>query len=627
MITAVMSWKSELFGQSPGVGSIYDHKETSRHYINERDEDKRAENMRNIGIDHGGQNISRKSSSLNATNNNNTDIRDSMKRNHDRSSQNKKYPRGMLRAKSVEFNFNSSSTDCSVMDYEKVLSGMPQADSDNPLQGPAFRDRPSSRKGRRHEKASKHSNIPSIPVNETGSLWDSSETLTQLDYQSFGNQTTAVSNGEGLDRAESNGDTESGLEISNSKDFENDTNRDFSFNQRNEEYRSSLKPHERFIPLTYNPNLKQSNSMITKEQGFDTESGIDQDPYDNVVNEIKFISLSNDSNAEKLQKVCNLLSIDNLDDRNPLRNRNMSASVMDLSSKRHEIIDYNDDGSFSVAVESVQQMKRNLAKSMEDLNHLIVTEHDVQSRYVNHNQDKFDDNSMSYINGKFNSQLPYLSKPHRYSAIGIDPTEEASSRYIKKTNQSRQFPPNVSSRRNFISPSFLRPASSMKDLSSLGHHPLTIELLSEIERDAEHQTLQALEDLDTSLNVLKQTNEKLAHENTLDHEKYGRNVGESSQPDKKSIPNRPVSNKFHINPTEENDGTENDNKDLDSLNDSSSDHAQNRTNSQITIPESSESALQSFVDQQATDCESIISDEFGNDHIQCIDLSDEDLGR
>ncbi|XP_035824610.1 uncharacterized protein LOC118477387 isoform X1 [Aplysia californica] len=714
LVTAVMSWKSELFKQPqqdkfPSGRGHHAHQQhlvdsppqdNSRVFVSgngkdqtkfehsatgpnprrvsgaQRDEvagllDKFPEKTKAGSFDYEAQQSqgqgSLKSSSLGTGNTTSTDPTGDSFKVHDKILQKRNPNRGMLRAKSVEFNFNSSSTDGSVFDYERAVSGMQQGaiHSDGGLRVP--QDRSYARKVRRGERSLRSglhsSRIPRAALNDEQAFSDPSEMLGHSKHPSRGDTSTSLHTSSfGRDRDvggreihTDDGRTDEMMSERSLRRFAQadpsaSSMKDTHYRTGHSENPSSLDmdSDERFVRLTFTPKDKLSSGsvfnfnmgspstvpgahtaahmMSINHPDTETESGIDAtdalDPYDKVIKKIREISSSSVSNVEKLQQVCYLLSIDSPNDRN-VENKdkfksNLSHSTMDLRPRELQTFPNQDSidsntRSFSQMekterpVETVQRMKKNLAKSMEELNSLIghsenPVEPSSSDKYFSHH-------STGLEKGRYKSELkihPVYNKPNvlihskeevlpssshpqsssfdlsnassapllkndsqyqwpqnemtmdvaskklSFSSNSINALEDSRSHFdlsrpryeespqsdhmsqspldkysqppdfrdnysqqLRRTNPSRPSSLNVFSNRNFISPSFLRPASSMRDLTSSGQHPLTLELLREIEIDAEYQTLQALEELD----ILKNLHEDFAS-NEYPYSKY-----------------------------------------------------------------------------------------------------------
>ena len=533
LVSAVINWKAELFGTSQSEkfsSSQHQLNANSRKYISQVQRVSLAESQK--------QSLSGPDSVVGE------DSQAILKKFYEKTSSRKHHTRGMLRAKSVEFNFNSSSTDASVFDYEKALSGVPDMDVPDEtfhqmrkagVPGKTFTGglrvptEKSLRKPRRGERMTRSvlvsSDLPKGRLKDEDIVSDPSEMV------SIENHTQRHASEQNADENENN----------NFEGFSHNLTpgRTSSIKYR-EEKESDIKTDpdpnalsgERFVRLNLTPRTKRSARNVFNYGSGDTEreSGIDgsdllpnsdQDPYDNVIKEIRDISSSSLSNMEKLQKVCGLLSVTapvDVEQKRPKFGSHLSQSTMDLRpnhshshplSMHHSRKHYfgRDQMIEERPVEVVQRMKRNLAKSMENLGSLVspLDENSFSSGDHERVKDTVRDRFMAECNFQLKSEENGLKRNWSVSTNCLNKQYEphqTANFLSEKTNKStRPSSLNIFSHRNFISPSFLRPASSMKDvsMSSGGHHPLTLELLHEIDLEAEYQTLQALEDLDSNL--------------------------------------------------------------------------------------------------------------------------------
>ncbi|KAH9495877.1 hypothetical protein Btru_015325 [Bulinus truncatus] len=508
----------------------------------------------------------------------------------------KKTPtRTMFRTKSVEFNFNSSSTDGSVFDYDRAVNRLQQHDLNHPGGSrDMIKVRAYPRRVRRESQdvlirvanggrsvleevalsdqseLLKHSHKMSDPRARTRSAaqsyFQTDESLDDLALQSKAKsvsepETTSLSSATHI--------------LPGSQTLPSQTKYRTSENRPSPLSTAQLIPDERFIRLTFTPKESKSHPLQafkfeslesdTKEtthaqdhvaeEDESTDGAPERDPYDSLVQKIREVSASNMSNTEKLKRVSQLLSAstskkspaeDNTDEAGQRLGR-FSKSALDLrlsDSRQFDPDDSQGEPSYSPAdyqgerpVDAVLRMKRNLAKSLEELNligspipartasdhhgkryiseleiepifkyHEKIRETRIQgeahtesdrheegtpkshatkstfliSEYQKRRQSSSEVESISPVSNSVSSGgksqttalnansdphadprlLDYLSPSllsHRLAEYDSDDDPRVNS---TRTNLS------YLASRNFLSPSFLRPAVSMKDLSS-----------------------------------------------------------------------------------------------------------------------------------------------------------------
>lgn len=304
--------------------------------------------------------------------------------------------RNLLRSKSVEFNFNSSSTDGSVFDYDKAVLGAQQLAMTSEAVGVDVKPKAFPRRTRGFSKDIK-------PISRKEAVKDILHS-----EQAFSDPTDLQAS-QNSDRDNSNLEQrECKTESSNGNDemsFQNQTEptpeppvsdsglavRNLSHHMQEEEKQRDrfTPPNERFIRLTFTPKeIKQGSESTFKfdEMGKMPYHLVNQhhgkhsptsdfdivDPYDNLVKRIREISSSDLNNTEKLKRVTALLSDSTLNKSHKpggnLSSSKHSVSTLDLRP-RAQHIDYKTDDYYTERpVDTVLRMKRNLAKSMEELN-------------------------------------------------------------------------------------------------------------------------------------------------------------------------------------------------------------------------------------------------------------------
>ncbi|XP_055900960.1 uncharacterized protein LOC106060929 [Biomphalaria glabrata] len=512
----------------------------------------------------------------------------------------KKTPlRSMFRAKSVEFNFNSSSTDGSVFDYERAVSGIQQQAAGQPPGKDMIRARAYPRKARRESQDTvlratnmERRAFEDVAFSDPSDLLQSRDLENRLDsalkkeYKTDGSADDFSFQGKSYSVLEPS----SSLTPESQVNPENQTppNQTKSSNYGNKPSPLDIghsAPDERFIRLTFTPKERKSHPLYTfkfeslesdkekpeqKVYADDEEYRLSpteesQDPYDNLVQKIRDISASELSNTEKLKRVSKLLSASSTP-QNPEEDGTekeekkslgrFSKSALDLRQQEShqsedEAFDKEPLNSFSEnakenPIDAVLRMKRNLAKSMEELTtiglqtaplpfHLangrseVRYKTEVKINPVFELQDDTKDDTLDQEDSYNFTEGPKLasgsystnsdvnttrfskpeSQPKHQSWSDLDSISPVSSNASKgqKIRQSAatkdktspetetklldhfwpsyldhglpdydiDYDPKLSSsrmslnhlaNRNFLSPSFLRPAVSMKDLTS-----------------------------------------------------------------------------------------------------------------------------------------------------------------
>ncbi|BFZ04093.1 hypothetical protein BsWGS_07132 [Bradybaena similaris] len=535
----------------------------------------------------------------------------------------------MPRSKSVDFNFNSSSTDGSVFDYDKALA---QAETETAT----VKIKPMPRKSRTSVKESKvrSQDEGQKVMHKDGGLSGNKKGDLESPFHDVQKSHRNEQGGEELkhgfldhrsEKKKQKGRSEPEPHNSTSVDHKHAVIHAQYQKQQEKKKPTPLEesPHvpssdERFIRTTFTPKQLNANKTpsfkfssadlleTTGQFNFDEEdeSGIDlaqtTDPYDKVINRIKEISSSDLTNIEKLKQVSELLSRSSVkqDARDKSlastnRASKMSHSTMDLRQagqdndgngnrtlSETDSANINQSTSQSVRpLEAVQRMKKNLAKSMEELN--ISSYPDTNNSQSYHHQspamvdnhktvryvselkilpvyrksdkvskqevDKRDDSpshsapddesslsrmkdnldarSWSDVESFSQGASPSLSSkdptppskqiPSSYfdilsstkdyefskfltprfipddSDVDLSPADTVPHHGNRRLSLTRPTNINVYPSRNFISPSFLRPASSMIDLSNRRHPEIIFDLNVGLEQD-----YQALEDLE-----------------------------------------------------------------------------------------------------------------------------------
>lgn len=546
----------------------------------------------------------------------------------------------MSRSKSVDFNFNSSSTDGSVFDYDKALAQAETETAAAKIKPMPRKSRTSVKdpRARSHDESQKvvhkdgaFSDASTLLYNKglSGNKGDSESPFHDVQKSHRNEQGGEELKHGFLDHRsgtrKQKGRSEPEPHTSTSVDHKHAVIH-AQYQQQQEKKKSTPleesthvpSSDERFIRTTLTPKQLNANKTpsfkfssadlleATGQFNFDEEdeSGIElaqrMDPYDNVIKRIKEISSSDLTNIEKLKQVSELLSRSSMkqeasDKSLASRNRasKMSHSTMDLrqagqdnDGNGNRTLSETDSANISQSpslsvrpLEAVQRMKKNLAKSMEELNissypdtnssqsyqhqsPTIVDNH-TTVRYVSELKiqpvyRKSDKASKQEVNNRDDS--PSLSAPDNESSLSRikdnldtqswsdvesfsqgastslsskDPTPPSKTipssyfdilsntkgdefskfltpRFIpddsdvdlsladtmphpenRRLSLTRPTNINVYPSRNFISPSFLRPASSMSDLSNRRLPEIIFDLNVDLEQD-----YQALEDLE-----------------------------------------------------------------------------------------------------------------------------------
>ena len=474
--------------------------------------------------------------------------------------------RTMLRSRSVDFNFNSSSTDGSVFDYDKAVLGLREGHGtgEQTAAGPRHHTM-----GRKHHPRpdrdpvgfAQHSDrlgygfyteeqamsdpshvIPSDPRSRLSfAMPDKREDLIH-------NNEESQSYGRGIRNQQAWYPPAEQRDLDHVRQPERAQSAHFPLS-------SDSSSQERFIRLSLSPRksgqtgrdeyyfrsdpeqvqadrpiLQGGGGREEEESGFDTAEG---DPYDSIVIRIREISSSNFTSAEKLQRVSDLISKSQRGDRSQqnAENRSMKSakSTMDLTredkhSRRMERGQKEEDDAQSSPrerpVEVIYRMKQNIAKSMEDLSSAPPLS---ESRYAN---ERFrselridpvftlprrsgertgvglEELKHSFSDAETSKSSPLLTSPgeggsrtrtgsdveasfpHPYRGDGWSHMADGDNEGSTSDQAPRPSSLAIPSSRNFISPSFLRPAMSMQDLSS--RPPLTaanLGLLQELDTE------------------------------------------------------------------------------------------------------------------------------------------------
>lgn len=553
--------------------------------------------------------------------------------------------KGMMRSKSVDFNFNSSSTDGSVLDYDNALiqaerqtvtaeakaqlrrSHISAKDAKLPLSQPAsLKNIPSNERV--------YSDSSEMESKHHGNRLCNEKSKYNLEDQNY-KRRRSIPNSETIELEHAR------VHVPMTQDHDKLTRSQQPLQQKKtkpvplDQDLISQSSNERFIRITFTPQQTTSSrklafrfgsedllepnrsggSVLEEELGSDFSSGADL--YDSVVKRIKEISSSDLNSFEKLKQVTELLSLGTLEeDGNPkpmtstLKASKTSFSTLDLRSKnslQHDDDDMDENRKFSdsknesfslkrrldkseTPVEVVQRMKKNLAKSMEELNvttsypqnkqraalsseenftalsdnkkgkmyrseiriqPLYSKAHEVAKEIADAKMNSqrcsmSDTEAPKYMllprnqghsgsqtrpnvgpmiqdcSGSESSQNP-VSCSQRWSGSYLSSPSERSSDKSAKAIVSKFIPENsvvdhhildtfvpsesrrhsvtkpaslnLFSKRNFISPSFLRPASSMNDISTKVCPPPTFKI--DVDFDDDYQALEDLEMLQT----------------------------------------------------------------------------------------------------------------------------------
>ena len=485
--------------------------------------------------------------------------------------------RSMLRSRSVDFNFNSSSTDGSVFDYDKAVLGLRgegEFIGENTV-------------GLRHHTLSKKQQLR-YPL-------DHPQQSDRLKYGLYLGEEQAMSDPSHLIPSNPRSrlsfvlpDRKDGLIHGNWRGHSNDpaqqneqTRRlladpskpDLSSRQT-ERARSAHFPlssdssnQERFIRISLSPRkssqtsgdqfpfqsdsypvghavLQGSRGQEEEESGFDTAEG---DPYDSIVTRIREISSSNYTNAEKLQRVSDLIS---KSQKGEGRQQTVEGgflksakSTIDLTrsdkfSRNYErgptrgvvlTNDIEDSHLSERPVDVIYRMKQNIAKSMEDLSSILPspgsnTSHGrfrselrmepvftIPQRKGDITVVKSGEFKHSVSDIETTKSSPVLTSPgdggsrtRTFSDVEVslprpfteDDWSHMADGDCEGSTSSKAPRPSglaIPSSRNFISPSFLRPAMSMQDISSRASlTAANLDLLQELEGNADFGSLNEL---------------------------------------------------------------------------------------------------------------------------------------
>ncbi|CAL1547048.1 unnamed protein product [Lymnaea stagnalis] len=339
----------------------------------------------------------------------------------DKSPQRKTQARNLLRAKSVEFNFNSSSTDGSVFDYEKAVASAQQEALGNSGTGTdMIRARALPRKIHSPTKESDATPRRADFGYEDLAFSDPSEMLQRRQKPGFDEEAsdslqffqreykTDVSNEDSYGLQGSSAlNVKEALPEPEPPSSSRFSSQSLNANLKKPNARQGMSVsdspsnlEERFIRLTFTPKEIPTNAaqmfIFGSNESFEEtgagnmfeeeeESGIDTtdcaDPYDSLVKMIREISASNLDNTEKLKRVSELISEGSMRSEPDYSAAELmpnlgkfSKSTMDLrpyefqASKRAGDSYHTEALTKERPVDSVLRMKKSLAKSMEELN-------------------------------------------------------------------------------------------------------------------------------------------------------------------------------------------------------------------------------------------------------------------
>ncbi|GFR70044.1 actin, gamma-enteric smooth muscle [Elysia marginata] len=505
--------------------------------------------------------------------------------------------RSMLRSKSVDFNFNSSSTDGSVFDYDKAVLGLKEGRGFGEENTVGLRPHTLGRK--QHQRDFTDSVQPShhsrhgIYAGDEQVMSDPSHLVaaapgSRLSFALSDNREEFV---QGNAASSAYGSVLQRRQQARPLSVERSKLNPTTFTGQPERARSAHFPlssdssgQERFIRISLSPRKSSDNSRDEfqfpsecdhfgravlqgggvgpeeEESGFDTAEG---DPYDSIVTRIREISSSNYTSAEKLQKVSDLISKSQKGDRSQ---RNFESGLMKSAkstidlTRRDNLRRINEKGQtgniedppnhpaqsspVERPVDVIYRMKQNIAKSMEDLSSAPVPPQQesnaASTRFMNERfrselrmepvytlprgrrggggeirvvrSGEYNKHSMSDVETSKSSPMltspgdggsrtrtgseielsfdnPLMEDGWSNMADGDGEGSLSSNRAPRPSNLA------IPSSRNFISPSFLRPAMSMQDLSSRPP-PLTaanLGLLQELGGKSDFDTLKDME--------------------------------------------------------------------------------------------------------------------------------------
>ncbi|GFO33805.1 hypothetical protein PoB_006031000 [Plakobranchus ocellatus] len=534
--------------------------------------------------------------------------------------------RSMLRSRSVDLNFNSSSTDGSVFDYDKAVLGLREGQG---ASSTLFSELGESM-GQRHPALSRKQqdkDLAGPPQSRdrlnyglyTGEEQTPIDPLHLFQGDSRGRLSFALSDGredflDGPGKSYAHGPTtrnQAARYVSTIKPH--DPESAFSTGQRvrsrpaNAPQSSDSSSYERFIRLNLSPrktsqtsreefaypsNIEQVGPMALQgggreeeESGFDTAEG---DPYDSIVTKIREISSSNYTSAEKLQKVSDLISKSRSsgEKQQDIQNRlKTTKSTMDLSrveqiNKRQEA---TEEGELQNSVgqsdpkerplEVIQRMKQNLAKSMDDLSSVPMlyesrgadrfrSELRIQPVFSQPNRNaaativRSPGFKQSLSDVETSKSSPLLTSPadggsrtrtasdvdtslrHPYADDEWSHVADGDGEGSSSSKAPRPSSLAFSSGRNFISPSFLRPAVSMQDLSSRPLTAANLGLLQKLETETDYQALRDMEMLqalqEEPVLQMQQYQENAGGQNTTKGAEFSRDSQSSSSKDKEA---------------------------------------------------------------------------------------------
>ncbi|RUS69886.1 hypothetical protein EGW08_022354 [Elysia chlorotica] len=467
--------------------------------------------------------------------------------------------RSMLRSRSVDFNFNSSSTDGSVFDYDKAVHGLREERELGEENVDMRHHTPSKKQQQRvavdtAQQKLKYGLYPeedrthlmhNSPRNRLSfALPDPKDDLIHTGWRSHSNDPYLQNERDRRftaeqSRPESSRSGETGRGPSGPSSLPFDSNN-----------------KERFIRLSLSPGKTSQTSadqfhfqgdftrvdhavlqggagQEEEESGFDTAEG---DPYDSIVTRIREISSSNYTNVEKLQRVSDLISKSQKGDG---RQQNIEASLLksakstiDLTKSNRISTNYERDRMAGVSVSNetthshprerpvdvISRMKQNIAKSMENLSVDLPSQgSNASHRYVNERyiselrlnpvftlprKTEVTVGKPSVSDVETSKSSPLLVSPGEVDSrtrtgSDVDEWSRVADGDCEGSTSSKDLRPSglpIPSTRNFISPSFLRPAMSMQDISSRASlTAANLGLWQELEGDPDFGALKDIE--------------------------------------------------------------------------------------------------------------------------------------
>ncbi|XP_059164291.1 uncharacterized protein LOC131947172 [Physella acuta] len=409
LVTAVVGWKAELFGTPQTEKLPFNHhlsnssKDKSKPQLDaaqalndsvpkqppHKVPEKSSRNKKTLGYE--------QEESFTLTTGESPASPEAMK-SFEKSLQRKIPVRNLLKSKSVEFNFNSSSTDGSVFDYDKAVLGAQQLAMTSESGGVDVKPKAFPRRTRGFSKdvrpISRKEAVKDVLHHEQA-FYDPTDLQASQnsdhDYSYLDQRECKTESSNGNDEISFQNQTEPTPEPPESDSGPAARKLSHTMQEEEKQIDKFTPPNvnERFIRLTFTPKeIKQGSESTFKfdeigkmpyhlENQYQVKNSPTSDfdiidPYDNLVKRIREISSSDLNNTEKLKRVTALLSDSTLNkSHRPVGNLSSSkhsVSTLDLRPRAQHIDYRTDDYHNERPVDSVLRMKRNLAKSMEELN-------------------------------------------------------------------------------------------------------------------------------------------------------------------------------------------------------------------------------------------------------------------